>query len=116
MRLPLNCQQSIRKQKGPAVCQAIRKWAKDRKAAAATGLGRYGLKADFRGDLQPTRSAASQKGIADAYVPGGRQAQGSKGPAVGADTIGRGVRDKGRKIRIREISVIEQVVGFKAQL
>jgi hypothetical protein len=114
MRPPLNCQQSIRKQKGAAARpfenglnvsggrQEGSKGPADKKAAAAPESGREGLKTDFRGNLQAARPAASQKGIADAHV--------------GTDTILRGVRDKRWQIRIREVGVVEQVVGFKAQL
>jgi len=41
--------------------------------AVATQSEREGLKADLRGDLQSARTPASQEGIADANVSGGRQ-------------------------------------------
>src|ERR1700693_4978677 len=74
------------------------------------------LETDLGGDLEAAWATTSQERITNAHVAGSRQVQRSKGPAIPSDTLLGGVRDKGRKIRIREIRMIEQVVGFKAQL
>ena len=79
------------------------------------------LKGEFGGDLQRSRSAATQEWIADPDVARGGQLQPLalrivQGATVRADAVRRCVRNECRQVRIGKIGMIQKVVRLKAKL
>src|SRR5262249_47881408 len=89
---------------------------RDRAEAVCNLLHLNSLEGELGGDLQRSRPAGTEEGIADAHVARGREAQSALRRAVGVDSVWRGVGDERRQERACEVRVVQEVVGLKAQL
>ena len=101
------------------VKRAIARKMASRESLEAIGkvfLGCKSLKGKFGRDLQASRCAATEEGIANADVAGHCQRIEALGPAIQANTVDIRSRQEAGVERAGKVGMIEQIVGLEAKL